>query len=604
MNKLSKLKRLIILAGIVFVALWSISATPAPEKDKSYSRGVTSPKNTGFSCLGILREVASAAGFEGGETYTTDDTDLSRGFIWCQITLHQEMTDPESSHYFSVDDANIGIMTVDDDPEYMHGGVNTTRLKSSFHGFPALLEFNEPLSENPYLFHWYVPEYKLVFWFSAYSYDIYRNEESTSSHEYSTPDPFAVAETYYAIVHNRIPDMELPPPEDSVIVPTVEVTEEEPQVVVVPFGAETQEPAGEDPQVQVIPFGEDSTSETVPAGESFEEAWQSEQARAIRSPYLPILGGLLGGGAAWLFAQGGAKAASYVASASAAQTVSQPPAITPELPQTPPPVATSPPPLMMEPPPLVMEPPEPVTELPDNETADVLTPGQAGYNILKEAVNATGNIAGVYDKYLAGKDSAETLKAVREAIRNWHMAPSAETSKKYLEKLNNLNALKENKLADKLGYVSKAIDLYEAGKDAARICAERGYTGWEAAGTVYAKVAEKAIVWVATKNPVVGLADAAVGGATQLVFGKENRIDLGSVVDKAHDTIDKVSKSAFDKYFYNKIEAVALQDKNVNVQNLVERIRRQVEEGTITKNEGAYRLQRVLDKVNRETPKI
>jgi hypothetical protein len=36
----------------------------------------------------------------------------------------------------------------------------------------------------------------------------------------------------------------------------------------------------------------------------------------------------------------------------------------------------------------------------------------------------------------------------------------------------------------------------------------------------------------------------------------------------------------------------------------VERIRKQVEEGKITKNEGAYRLEKVLEKVNRETPKI
>ena len=196
------------------------------------------------------------------------------------------------------------------------------------------------------------------------------------------------------------------------------------------------------------------------------------------------------------------------------------------------------------------------------------------------------------------------MEAIQKAVKLWHDAPSTESAKAYLEALRNSNALKPSKLGDKLGYLSKGLDLVEAAMDTAKISEERGYDMWETAATAYAKMGEKAIVWWLTKHPVAALADAAVGGATQMAFGKDYRIDVGTAVEKAHQAWDTITKSASQKACDLYYGSEANKVKAETLQNLTERIRKQVEEGTISKNEGAYRLERVLEKMNRETPAL
>lgn len=264
-----------------------------------------------------------------------------------------------------------------------------------------------------------------------------------------------------------------------------EVTEEATQeVVVVPYGGETEEPNTE---VVVVPYGGESQEETTAEG-GFEETWDSEQAKAIRSPYLPILGGLFGGGAAWLLSRGAANASSY-ASTVTNYVKTLPQTAAPEIPQAPPELVTELPELVTTPPKLETEPPKnEKTETPEEKKDEPVSAGKLALNLVKEAVNTTGNIDGVYFKYLAGKDSQEVVEAIRKAVKLWHEAPSAESAAAYMEALKSSNALKDSKLGGKLGILSKGIDLLEAVIDTANISQERGYDGWETAATAYAKV--------------------------------------------------------------------------------------------------------------------
>jgi len=267
----------------------------------------------------------------------------------------------------------------------------------------------------------------------------------------------------------------------------------------------------------------------------------------------------------------------------------------PQVPPQPPPVQTSPAPISTDPPPV-----ETATS-PAAPVEASIDPFKAGFNLVKDTVSAVGNISGVFNKYFAGPDTAETVGLIRNAVNTWHDAPSVHSATNYLENLGKSNALREPAISKTLGIVGKGLDVVEAGMNASKICAERGYSGLDAILTTYAKVGEKAVVWGLTKNPVVALADTAVGGATTLIFGAQNKVDIGVVVDKTDYAWDNVTRHAADRY-YRGIEKAAESEKAENLQYITERIRQQVMNGQLNKQEGTRRLQKVLDKFNQESP--
>ena len=100
----------------------------------------------------------------------------------------------------------------------------------------------------------------------------------------------------------------------------------DPGVVVVPFGSEGEEPPADG--------GEDMVS----AG-TFEDAWNSREARGLRSAVLPLLGGLIGVGISLFAGQGAARTAGYAAArpvAAAPVSVTPTSPSVPPLPETPP----------------------------------------------------------------------------------------------------------------------------------------------------------------------------------------------------------------------------------------------------------------------------
>lgn len=313
------------------------------------------------------------------------------------------------------------------------------------------------------------------------------------------------------------------------------------------------------------------------------------------TPLIPLAGGLIGTVVGWLVSVG-VTSGNLIKTVSSTPPPSAPRPLQQMIPQSPR-VATSLPLSPANPPPLVRNAPSaaPIKVMPG--------PFELGFNLVKDTVGAIGNISGVFNKYFAGPDTAEIVIAIRNAVKTWHDAPSVQSAKKYLENLGKSNALREPGISKKLGVVGKGLDVVEAVVNARKICTERGYTGFDAVLTTYAQVGKKAVVWGLTKNPVVALADAAFGGASQLAFGAKNKIDIGAAVDKSAEAWDNVTRHAADRY-YRVIEKNADNDRIENLKYLTERIRQQVVDGKISPQEGARRLQNVIDKTNQESPLI
>lgn len=113
---------------------------------------------------------------------------------------------------------------------------------------------------------------------------------------------------------------------------------------------QTEPPLESDAEVVVVPYGEntqDNPSATSSSDNDFNAAWQSQQARGIRSAALPILGGLIGLGVAWLSGVGSGQAIGS-ASGTFTRRAATPPAHIPVPPPVVPPLPPTPPPLSAE----------------------------------------------------------------------------------------------------------------------------------------------------------------------------------------------------------------------------------------------------------------
>jgi hypothetical protein len=377
------------------------------------------------------------------------------------------------------------------------------------------------------------------------------------------------------------------------------------------FAAGLQQPELTEPSIPPENFSGtvDTPGDLQPSAGSFEETWQSPQAKAVRSPIIPIAGGLLGAGLAWLLGQGTAQASSYAGPA-VASVFTPPPATSPVLSQTPPVLATEPPKLVITPPELVTTPPILQTSPPPVESSSPQTapagpppgPQDLAFNLVKDTIGTTGTLLGIYEKFLSDPNSLKTVNVIKDALNTLTRTPEAATFTEYVADVAKLKAAENAaRIGEKLGVAGKFLDTAEALVKAEKICAERGYRGMDAALRTYAEVGKKGVVWVLTKNPVVGLADAAVGGATSTVFGAANKVDIGVAVDKTFEAWDNVTRHASNKWNRG-FETAAEGQKAENLKHLTERIRQQVEGGKVSKLEGTRRLQRVLTKFNQESP--
>jgi hypothetical protein len=433
--------------------------------------------------------------------------------------------------------------------------------QTTFHGYPAAY-FTFFGTDIGYTLAWNMPKGK----------DHYRLGVHVG---FSGKTPAQYAEALWSIAEDRLPLME-----DNTIQPK-----------------STPE---NNPGVVVVPNGETAPKDSVVETGSFDETWQSPQAKAVRSPLLPIVGGVIGAGLAWLLAQGSSQAAS-TAMARAAQVYTSSQTVPPVLTKTPPALVTEPPTLVTTPPEFFSGPTPVETEAPP-PVVTLTNPYELGFNLVKDTIGATGNLMGIYEKFLTDPNSLKTVNLIRDAVNTLDQTPGAEATAAYVSTIAKTNEIaKAGKSNNVLGVLGKGLDIVEAGVKAAKICEERGYHGMDAAMRTYAEVGKKGIVWSLTKNPVVALADAAVGGATSMLFGAANKMDIGTAVDKADYAWDNVTRHASNQW--NRSFETAANDAQIDdVRTLTQRIAQQVREGKLSKQEGAQRLRKVLDKINQESP--
>ncbi|HCS38324.1 MAG TPA: hypothetical protein DIW44_01910, partial [Anaerolineaceae bacterium] len=229
-------------------------------------------------------------------------------------------------------------------------------------------------------------------------------------------------------------------------------------------------------------------------------------------------------------------------------------------------------------------------------------PYKLGFNLVKDTVGTTGTLTGIYEQFLTNPNSLKTANIIKDVVKKLDQTPGVEATAEYVADVAKVKAAeKVAKIGKKLGVAGKFLDTAEALANAEKICKERGYRGMDAVMRTYAEVGKKGVVWLLTENPVVGLADAAVGGASSMVFGTDNKVDLSVAVEKADYAWDNVTRHASNKW-NRSFETAAESEKAENLKHLTERIRQQVEDGKVSKQEGSRRLQRVLDKFNQESP--
>jgi len=567
----SKLRFLLIIVGILSMLVVSAASVPIRVRilplhekvsvkslEKSIINQETSP------CLALLFEAAQKGGVPGTLVASNND-----GMGGCNINydlidenyVFLERTELFLSNTKDFDDEPCGVSIQD-------GSCKQT----TFHGYPAAF-FTYSGVDIGYTLAWNMPTRN-----DHYRLGVYVGFSGKSPEQY--------AEALWSVAEDRLPLTE------GDFIQTESPLENQPEIVIVPNGDTV--PTENLPEIVVVPYGGDG-GETPEATGSFDETWQSPQAKAVRSPLLPIAGGIIGAGLAWLLAQGSSLAAS-AAVPMTAPVYAPPQVVPPVLAQTPPVLATEPPNLVTEPPVMQTEGPQtkPVEPPPD--------PYKLGFNLVKDTVSTTGTLTGIYEQFLTNPNSLKTANIIKDVVKKLDQTPGVEATAEYVADVAKVKAAeKVAKIGKKLGVAGKLLDTAEALMNAEKICNERGYHGFDAALRTYAEVGKKGVVWLLTENPVVGLADAAAGGASSMVFGTDNKVDLSVAVEKADYAWDNVTRHASNKW-NRSFESAAESEKAENLKHLTERIRNQVEEGKVSKQEGSRRLQRVLDKFNQESP--
>jgi hypothetical protein len=577
-----KFRVLMTLTALFSMVALSAASAPVGEETLPLSR-VSQPAISLFSvqaqetspCLEILLEVAQLAGYS--EIFKSGDYGSSTG-CYLNNRISGENNAFLSIQYRSINFPQVCVMTPSVEAPLF-----------SFHGHDALTSsYTNSLIEG-----WTEGSDLFIFCMNrgGITYTLTVSNLTTSIEKFGPAvESLPIAEIFWSVAEKRLPLPDAPLESTAL-----------PDIVVMPN--ETTPPDNQ-PEEEIVTTG------------SFEETWQSPQAEAVRSPIIPIAGGLIGAGLAWLLAQSAAQATSYAVPLAAAvyapppaspPVIAQtPPVLTTEPPKlvtTPPELVTTPPILQSSPPTLVTEPPPLQTEAPPAKPVEPPEgPAQMGFDLVKDTIGTTGTLLGIYEKFLTDPNSLKTVNVIKDAVNTLTQTPAAEAVTEYVADVAKVTAAETAaRIGEKLDVAGKFLDTAEALVNAEKICAERGYLGMDAVMRTYAEVGKKGVVWLITKNPVVGLADAAVGGATSMVFGAANKVDIGVAVDKTFEAWDNVSRHASNR-LNRSFETAAEGQKAENLKHLTERIRQQVEGGKVSKLEGTRRLQRVLDKFNQESP--
>jgi len=528
------------------------------------------------SCMDLLTTAAANAGVEG-EVRNFEDLINADGTHSCLVEYVVSSHGDETTVFLSLNETNIT-------PESSCTYVPLEQFQeTTFHGYAARTFYRKNPNGKGETF-----ETKALGWCMHKGGRNYYFEVSTSSGSVDqlgpARDPVPIADQLWSLAEDGLPLTPETLEDSGSVTGGIEETElpatglEVPQVQ--PGQAEADQ---EQPEVSKVGLS------------TFDEAWNSKSAKAIRHPLIPALGGLIGSGLAWLLAKGTEQGSQFLGGSSSVNTLEMQP-YPPETvfsQQAAPPQ----PPVESPPPPIAQSEPPPIT------TPDQASPWTLGFNAIKDSVGGASTAVDLFKDYFTIADPPEVLESIRKAVKAWHDAPSASTAADYLTAIRNSNAIKVENLGNNLKSASKGLDAIDAAVKAYNICQERGYTGWDAVLTTGAEYGKKFVVNTITSNPVVGLVDTVAGNSTQLLFGAENRIDVAAIVDKSAEAWDKVTQEAAQIYNSGYQES-ADNYRAETLQGLTNKMKQLVSDGKISKPEGIKRLKKAIDIFNKETPKI
>jgi hypothetical protein len=216
------------------------------------------------------------------------------------------------------------------------------------------------------------------------------------------------------------------------------------------------------------------------------------------------------------------------------------------------------------------------------------------WDLTKIIAAPSSTIIGSMSEFLDFREGAETVQKIRDSLRVWQKNPTKEAAEEYLKNLRGTTNSRLQKLGGALDVFSKGVDLVDAVGNGLKKANDRGFTGIDKVLTVGAEMVKKDLAWLLTKNPVVGLADAALGGATEMIYGKGNRIDIGSTIDKGADAWDQTTQ----EYFNNTqggSDADAQNQVQDNFLRFLRRIKGQVDKGQISRETGSARIKHLRD---------
>ena len=166
------------------------------------------------------------------------------------------------------------------------------------------------------------------------------------------------------------------------------------------------------------------------------------------------------------------------------------------------------------------------------------------WDIVTNLAGSSSTVIGSLSEFFDFQEDAKTLQKIGDSLQAWKNNPTKEAADAYAKNLRgvtNQNAVLA-KAGKALGNAANVLDGADAVIKGMKKASERGYVGSDYVLAVGAEVSKKALNYALTKNPVVGLVNSALGGITEMAYGKDGRIDIGSIVDKGADTWDSTTQ--------------------------------------------------------------
>jgi hypothetical protein len=258
------------------------------------------------------------------------------------------------------------------------------------------------------------------------------------------------------------------------------------------------------------------------------------------TPLVPLAGALIGTLVGWL-----------VSVAVTSGNDLKPLAVPPLRPVQPPAIAADP---NTASPSVAQTPPQPKTPTPPIDSAKVqpsakpadAPKSRAGqvWDIVLNLTGSSSTVIGSLSEFCDFQDGAKTIQKIQNSLRVWENNPTKEAADAYFKNLRSMTNANEvlEKASKVLGNVANVLDGVDAVAKGWEKGTERGYKGSDKVLAVGAEISKKALNYALTKNPVAGLVNAAVGGITEMAYGKDGRIDVGSIIDKGADAWDNTTQ--------------------------------------------------------------